>query len=70
MDKSEPCLVPFTGHTSAVSHVTCITLELFENTVSARASGSFGLKLFVQKRRYCYRREEDYLFYLKLVILP
>ena len=50
MDKSEPCLVPFTRHTSAVSHVTGIKIELLD-LASARASGSFWSKLLLQKRR-------------------
>ena len=61
MDKSETCLVPFTCHISAVSHVIGIKIDLLDRTL---------IILLVQERlvafgqNVCYRRKEGYLFYL------
>ena len=62
IDKSESCLVPFTWHTSAVSHVTGIKIELLDRTLKTSLVQGH---LVVFEQNFCYRREEDYLFYLK-----
>ena len=57
MDKSEQCLVPIAWHTSAVSHVTCVNIELLDQTLKIPVV--FG-------KICCYRRKDDCLFYLKI----
>ena len=61
MDKSELCLVPFTWHTSAVSLLTGIKIELDQTLKTLLVQRH--LVLFGQN--FCYIREEDYLFYQK-----
>ena len=50
MDKSEPYIVPLTWHTSAVSHVTGIKIELLDRTLEIpllqRHPVVFGQNLF------------------------
>ena len=66
MDKSGSFLVLFTWHTSAVSHMTGIKIELSDRTLKIpRVQGHPVHVYVVFGRKFCYRREEDYVFYLK-----
>ena len=62
MDKSGPCYVSFTWHTSAVSHVTGIKIELLDQALKIPLVQGHPV---VFGKNFCYRREKDYLFYLK-----